>query len=74
MGQDVCDSESGVLAFMVPPLLVATIKALRLSDAVGIAMDRSLAGFECNLLRLYKPNKLPFATVEVKKLGSTALF
>ena len=71
-GQDECQSESQVLACLVHPLLVSIITALGLSNVVGTALNRSLAGSECDILLVYKPNKLPFATIEVKKPGSTA--
>jgi hypothetical protein len=64
-----CDSESAVL-FHVMGFLSSVLVGLGLDRVVELAANRTLAGVECDILLLYKPNRLPFATVEVKKPGA----
>jgi hypothetical protein len=64
-----CDSESAAL-FHVMRILSSVLVGLGLDRVVELATNRTLAGVECDILLLYKPNRLPFATVEVKKPGA----
>jgi hypothetical protein len=66
-----CDSENCVL-IMVTNFLKAVVSALNLTDVVQVVPTRTLAGVECDVLLVYKPNRLPFATLEVKKPGRTS--
>ena len=72
MDDIVCDSESGVVTTIVIPLLVAILKGRKLSNVIQVVQERTLAGVECDVLLIYKPNHLPLATLEVKKAGFTA--
>ncbi len=67
--EDSCHSERGV-AYLVVRLLKQVLKGLKLQHCVTVIQDRSLAGVECDILLVYKPNLLPFATLEVKKPGN----
>jgi hypothetical protein len=66
-----CSSESEAQCFVVL-LLEAVLVGLKLDKYVGIAQNRTLAGCECDVLLVYKPNFLPFAVIEVKKPCNTA--
>ena len=73
-----CDSESEA-QHLVVCLLKAVLKGLNLDEIVEISQNRTLAGAECDVLLVYKPNRLPFAVIEVKKpanseLGRTLVF
>ncbi|MHA7927783.1 MAG: hypothetical protein ACX936_21505, partial [Marinobacter sp.] len=61
-----CNSESEAQELVVY-LVQSVIKALGIQNCVYVARNRSLAGSECDILLVYKPNNLPFAVVEVKK-------
>ena len=63
---DDCDSEASVVS-RVKQLIDAVIKGLKINDSVQTVQNRTLAGTECDILLVYKPNRLPFAIVEVKK-------
>jgi hypothetical protein len=62
-----CDSESDAQSH-VKAIVQSVLRGLGVVELVG---NRTLAGVECDILLLYKPNRLPFATVEVKKPGNT---
>jgi hypothetical protein len=65
-----CDGKSKAQLF-VYNLLTAILKGLKLNGLIEISMSKSLAGAECDILLLYKPNHLPFAVLEVKKPGNS---
>jgi hypothetical protein len=65
-----CDSESKA-QFFVYNLLTAILKGMNLRDFVEVSMNRTLAGAECDVLLIHKPNRLPFAVLEVKKPGNS---
>jgi hypothetical protein len=64
------DSEHSVVATTITPLLVAIVSGLKLGKVVQVVQNRSLAGVGCDVLLVYMPNRLPFATLEVKKPGT----
>ncbi|KAG7374347.1 protein kinase domain containing protein [Nitzschia inconspicua] len=61
-----CHHESEVQGSVVY-LLQTLIVALNLSDYIDIVQNITLAGSECDILLVYRPNDLPFAVMEVKK-------
>jgi hypothetical protein len=61
-----CDSETDAVSHVVA-ILKSVLIGLQLNDVVGTIVNRSLAGCECDILLVYKPNRLPFSTTEVKK-------
>jgi hypothetical protein len=65
-----CDSESDAQS-NVKAIVQSVLRGLGLDSVVELVGNRTLAGVECDILLLYKPNRLPFATVEVKKPGNT---
>jgi len=65
-----CDSEGGVQN-KVKMLIDAILKGLKLDHIIEVVENRTLAGAECDLLLVYKDNRLPFAVVEVKKPGNS---
>jgi hypothetical protein len=66
-----CDSENKAQTLVVH-LLESALSALKVNKFVEVVANRTLAGVECDVLLSYKPNRLPFGTLEVKKPGSTA--
>lgn len=65
-----CDSESEPVKY-VTLLLEAVLQGFGLSDIIEVAMNRTLAGVECDILLIYKPNRFPFAPLEIKKPPNT---
>jgi len=65
-----CDSESCALSRVVA-VVMSVLLGMKLNDVVEVVTNRTLAGVECNLLLIYKPNRLPFLCIEVKKPGNT---
>jgi hypothetical protein len=64
-----CDSENDVRG-RVEGLLRSVVTGLKLDDTIQVVTTRTLAGAECDVLLVYKRNRLPFGTIEVKKPGS----
>ncbi|KAG7339119.1 hypothetical protein IV203_025848 [Nitzschia inconspicua] len=61
-----CYKESeaqGLVSYILKTLIVA----LKLSDYIDVVHNATLAGIECDILLVYRPNYLPFAVIEVKK-------
>jgi len=69
-GSDNCDSEVEAQTF-VNGLICAVLRGLKLDHVIEVVQNKTLAGTECDLLLVYKPNRLPFAVVEVKKPANT---
>jgi hypothetical protein len=65
-----CDSEAHAQSHVVT-ILKSVLAGLKLADVVEIVDNRTLAGTECDILLVYKPNRLPFSTIEVKKPANT---
>jgi hypothetical protein len=61
-----CSSESSAQN-RVELLLASIICGLGLGKYVEVVEHRTLAGSECDILLVYRPNFLPFAVIEVKK-------
>jgi hypothetical protein len=59
-------SEQKVVNFVIT-LLEAILTALKLFDFIRVVQNRFVAGEECDVLLVYQPSNLPFATIEVKK-------
>lgn len=55
----------------VQRLLETNIEGLGLQGIIEVSKNRTLAGAECDLLLVYKPNRLPFAALEIKKPPNT---
>ena len=66
----ICDSEI-TAQHAVVELLQAVLKGMKIEDRVDIVEMRNLAGTECDVLLVYKENRLPFAVIEVKKPGKS---
>ena len=66
----ICDSEI-TAEHAVVELLQAVLKGMKIEDRVDIVEMRNLAGTECDVLLVYKENRLPFAVIEVKKPGKS---
>jgi hypothetical protein len=65
-----CDSEIHAQSHVVT-ILKSVLAGLKLTDVVEIVLNRTLAGSECDILLVYKPNRLPFSAIEVKKPANT---
>jgi hypothetical protein len=65
-----CDSESFTVYYVLG-ILNAVLLGLGLANVVEPVVNRTLAGVECDILLVYQVNRLPFATIEVKKPTST---
>jgi hypothetical protein len=61
-----CDSETDAVSHVVA-ILKSILIGLQLNDVVETVANRTLAGCECDILLVYKPNRLPFSATEVKK-------
>ena len=65
-----CDSEDRAQNHVVS-VVESVLRALKLDNVVEAVTKRTLAGTECDVLLIYKPNRLPFSCIEVKKPGNT---
>ena len=66
-----CDSEA-MAVIRVVNLLESVLRGLNIDHFVEVTVNRTLAGTECDILLVYKPNRLPFAVLEVKKPANSA--
>ena len=67
-----CDHEIDA-QFQVLNLITSVLKGMRLDHQIEVCQNRTLAGVKCDLLLVYKPGRLPFAVIEVKKPGNSEL-
>jgi len=65
-----CDSEDRAQRHVVS-IVESVLIALKLDNCVEAATKRTIVGTECDVLLIYKPNRLPFSCIEVKKPGKT---
>ena len=65
-----CDSEDRAQNHVVS-VVESVLRALKLDNCVEAATKRTIVGTECDVLLIYKPNRLPFSCIEVKKPGKT---
>jgi len=65
-----CDSESCAQMHVVQ-VLQSVLRGMKLCGCIDVVTNRTLAGAECDVLLVYKPNRLPFSCIEVKTPGNT---
>jgi len=53
--------------FAVKCLAESVLEGLKLHKIIDVVLNRTLAGAECDILFVYKTNRLPFAAMEIKK-------
>ena len=53
-------------------LIRSVLKGMKVDHLVEVVQNRTIAGAECDILLCYKPIRLPFAPVEIKKPGTCA--
>ena len=48
--------------------------SLEVSDNIDLTQKRRILGVECDILLLYRKNRIPFAVLEIKRTARTSLY